>query len=63
MSDGKHQLVGGTLRRTDNGIVARCQCGWSSVHFTSLAASAAFMDHQETTALSTTDHEPREREG
>lgn len=43
-----HGLVGGTLRREEDGITARCQCGWvSRGHFSSLAASAAFRDHQE----------------
>ena len=43
----QHRLQGGTLKRTDNGIVARCECGWVSCHFTSLSASAAFQDHKE----------------
>lgn len=43
----EHKLVDGTLKREPNAIVARCQCGWSSHHFTSLAASAAFQEHQE----------------
>ena len=43
-----HKLVNGTLTHdTGGGIVARCTCGWSSEHFSSMAASAAFMDHQE----------------
>lgn len=42
-----HKLIGGTLKREADQIVARCECGWISRHFTSLAASAAFMDHQE----------------
>lgn len=43
-----HKLVDGTLKRDDKGITARCDCGWvSGGHFTSLAASAAMMDHQE----------------
>lgn len=43
----KHELVGGTLKRVGDGIVAECKCGWSSIHFSSLAASAAFQDHKE----------------
>lgn len=43
-----HKLVDGTLKREDAGITARCECGWvSGGHFTSLGASAAFLDHQE----------------
>jgi hypothetical protein len=42
----EHKLVGGTLTRNEGGIVARCTCGWSSTHFSSMAASAAFQDHQ-----------------
>lgn len=45
---GEHKLVGGTLTRDRDGITARCACDWASGgRFTSLAASAAFMDHQE----------------
>lgn len=47
----EHKLVNNTLvvERPD-GIVARCQCGWVSAgHFSSLAASLAFRDHQENT--------------
>lgn len=54
-----HQLVNGTLVREPSGIVARCICGWSSSHFSSMSASCAFRDHQEA-------HENREdpsREG
>lgn len=47
MSDREHKLEGGMLKRTGNGVVASCTCGWVSSHFTSLAASAEFMDHQE----------------
>ena len=43
----EHKLVGGTLTRNEDGIVARCTCGWVSTHFSSMAASAAFQDHQE----------------
>lgn len=46
----KHELEDGTLKRDGKAIVARCKCGWSSSHFSSLAASAAFQDHQETCA-------------
>lgn len=43
-----HELVNKNLTRDCQGITARCKCGWvSGGHFTSLAASAAFMDHQE----------------
>lgn len=48
MSIPSHQLVNGELRREQDGITARCVCGWvSGGHFTSLAAAAAFRDHQE----------------
>jgi len=43
----KHQLVDGTLKRDEGGITARCVCGWTSSHWSSLSASAAFRDHQE----------------
>lgn len=44
----KHELVDGTLTRSASGIAAICTCGWRSAgHFTSLAASCAFRDHQE----------------
>lgn len=43
----KHELVDGSLRVVKGGIEAKCKCGWSSIHFTSLAASAAFRDHKE----------------
>ena len=49
----EHKLVGGTLTRNEDGIVARCTCGWSSAHFSSMAASAAFQDHQERNDRST----------
>jgi hypothetical protein len=43
----KHELVNGTLTHAaGGGIVARCTCGWRSEHFSSMAASAAFRDHQ-----------------
>jgi len=46
-----HKLIGGTLEGTETGIVAKCQCGWTSgYYFSSLAASAAFADHQEKSA-------------
>lgn len=45
----KHELKDGTLKsERGKGIVAYCTCGWSSIHFSSLAASAAFRDHQDT---------------
>lgn len=43
----EHKLVDGTLKREAGGIAARCECGWVSSHFTSLAASAAMVEHQE----------------
>lgn len=44
----RHELIDGTLvHEKGRGIVARCICGWSSEHFSSLSASAAFMEHQE----------------
>ena len=43
-----HSLIDGTLTRGPDGIDARCTCGWRSLgHFSSLAASAAFREHQE----------------
>lgn len=43
-----HNLQDGELKRDENGIVARCQCGWvSGGHFSSLAASAAHREHVE----------------
>jgi hypothetical protein len=48
-----HKLVGDTLVRERNAIIARCACGWSSGgHFTIMGASAAMMDHQEAYAKS-----------
>lgn len=50
MSIPSHTLRDG-LERDLDGITARCTCGWvSRGHFTSLAASAAFRDHQEQAA-------------
>lgn len=47
----KHELIGGTLKGTDKGVIARCVCGWTSGYrFTSLAASAAMMEHRENKA-------------
>ena len=43
----EHRLKDNTLTRVKSGILAECECGWRSVHFTSFSASAAFMDHQE----------------
>ena len=44
----EHKLVDDTLTvERPQGIVARCTCGWSSSHFSSLAASVAFRDHQD----------------
>jgi hypothetical protein len=44
----KHRLVDDTLTRDESGIVARCVCGWVSPgHFSSMAASVAFREHQE----------------
>jgi hypothetical protein len=44
----KHELVNGTLTREDDGIMARCTCGWSTRgRFSSFAASASFQEHQE----------------
>lgn len=44
----EHKLVDGTLKRDERGITVRCVCGWASTgHFSSLAASAAMMDHKE----------------
>lgn len=47
----QHDLVDRTLIRADDGIVARCTCGWvSRGYFTILTASGAFRDHQEAEA-------------
>lgn len=43
----EHRLVNNTLTRKPGGIVAKCTCGWTSEHFTSLSASAAFLNHVE----------------
>ncbi len=50
----EHRLVDGTLQCEpaskwhSGGIIGRCICGWTTGHrFSSFAASAAFMDHQE----------------
>jgi hypothetical protein len=43
----QHRLKDGTLKRVEGGILAECECGWTSMHFTSLSASAMFQDHQE----------------
>lgn len=48
----EHKLVSGSLVRQESGIVARCECGWASGgHFSSFAASAAFREHKEGSAL------------
>jgi len=42
----RHWLMGETLTREHDGILARCICGWTSRgHFSSMAASAAFQNH------------------
>lgn len=47
MAIPSHTLTEG-LQRDQDGITARCTCGWvSRGHFTSLMASAAFREHQE----------------
>lgn len=44
----EHKLINGTLYREDRGIIGRCVCGWTTGYrFSSFAASAAMMDHQE----------------
>ncbi len=44
----EHKLVDGALKRDEQGITARCECGWVSAgHFSSLAASAAMQEHRE----------------
>ena len=48
----RHCLTDETLTREADGIMARCTCSWSSRgHFSSMAASAAFREHQETASL------------
>jgi len=48
-----HELVGKSLfvekdPEGGKGIIGRCTCGWNTGYrFTSLSASAAFRDHQE----------------
>lgn len=54
----KHELINGTLDRTEHGIAARCVCGWTSGgHFSSMAASVAMRDHQDATKDSHPDAE------
>lgn len=44
----EHKLINGTLVVTQDGVVAKCSCGWvSRPCFTSMTASCLFMDHQE----------------
>ena len=53
----EHKLVNDTLAREREGIAARCKCGWVSCgHFSSMGASAAFLDHQETCAAALRGH-------
>jgi hypothetical protein len=48
-----HKLVDDAVVREPEGIAARCECGWKSGHhFTAMAASAAFLAHQESVAES-----------
>jgi hypothetical protein len=48
-----HKLVDDAVVREPEGIAARCECGWKSGHhFTAMAASAAFLAHQEFVAES-----------
>src|SRR5262245_35573097 len=52
----EHKLVGHTLTRDEKGIVAQCVCGWASTgHFSSMAASAAFRQHQDEMAKADND--------
>lgn len=47
----RHQLVDDTLYCEEGGIIGRCTCGWDTGHrFSSMAASAAFADHQDSMA-------------
>lgn len=51
-----HKLVNDELAAAEPyGVVARCTCGWESIHFSPAAASAAFMEHQEQAAESAPD--------
>jgi hypothetical protein len=44
----KHRLIGNTLKADEDGIYAKCTCGWvSRPCFSSLIASNEFCDHQE----------------
>lgn len=46
----QHSLAGNTVTNEGGGqgITARCTCGWVSAgHFSSMGASAAFLNHQE----------------
>lgn len=48
MGTPSHQLKDGSLWRDEDGITARCTCGWvSRGHFSSAGASVAFREHQE----------------
>lgn len=56
MAGTDHELVDGSLKvaRDDDGkplgIDAVCTCGWKCRRFTSLTASVAFRDHQDSKA-------------
>jgi hypothetical protein len=44
----KHELVGNEVVATENGVTARCTCGWSSGYrFSGMVASALFRQHLE----------------
>jgi hypothetical protein len=44
----KHRLIGNTLKADEDGVYAKCICGWvSRPCFSSLIASNEFCDHQE----------------
>jgi hypothetical protein len=43
-----HDLVGNEVVATENGVVARCTCGWTSgLCFSGMVASALFREHLE----------------
>lgn len=42
-----HRMIGDTMVRERDGIVAKCTCGWvSRPYFSGMSATVAFRDHQ-----------------
>ena len=55
----RHRLVDNTLIRTQDGIVGRCECGWTTgPRFSSFSASALFQDHVDGCADQPSEAEP-----